>query len=36
MGDNMEINWSHDVEKVLADARNKRRRVLLDFSAAPM
>ena len=35
-GDTMEINWSHDVEKVLADARNKRRRVLLDFSAAPM
>ena len=32
----MEINWRHDVDKVLEEARNKRRPVLLDFSAAPM
>jgi hypothetical protein len=32
----MEINWRHDVEQVLTDARTQRKPVLLDFTAAPM
>ena len=32
----MEIQWRHDVEQVLRDARAQQRPVLLDFSAAPM
>jgi hypothetical protein len=32
----MEINWRHDVDRVLEDARTQRKPVLLDFSAAPM
>jgi thiol:disulfide interchange protein len=32
----MEINWRHDVDQVLKDARTQRKPVLLDFTAAPM
>ena len=32
----MEIQWRHDVDQVLEDARTQQRPVLLDFSAAPM
>jgi hypothetical protein len=32
----MEIPWRHDVEEALKEARESRRPVLLDFSAAPM
>jgi len=32
----MEINFRHDVDAVLAEAREQRKPVLLDFSAAPM
>jgi hypothetical protein len=32
----MPINFSHDVEQVLAQAKSQSRPVLLDFSAAPM
>jgi hypothetical protein len=32
----MGIVWRHDVEKVLAEAKQQGRMVLLDFSAAPM
>jgi hypothetical protein len=32
----MEINWRHDVDRVLEDARTQQKPVLLDFSAAPM
>jgi len=32
----MEINFRHDVDQVLEDARAQQRPVLLDFSAAPM
>jgi hypothetical protein len=32
----MEIQWRHDVDQVLEEARTQGRRVLLDFSAAPM
>lgn len=32
----MEIQWRHDVDQVLDEARSQERRVLLDFSAAPM
>ena len=32
----MAIQWRHDVDQVLEDARTQGRRVLLDFSAAPM
>jgi hypothetical protein len=32
----MKINWRHDVEQVLKDARTERKPVLLDFTAAPM
>jgi hypothetical protein len=30
------IEWRHDVDQVLADAKSQHRHVLLDFSAAPM
>jgi len=32
----MEINFRHDVDQVLKDAKAQQKRVLLDFSAAPM
>ena len=32
----MEIQWRHDYDRVLDDARRQKRPVLLDFSAAPM
>ena len=32
----MEIAWRRDVDRVLQEAKNLRRPVLLDFSAAPM
>jgi hypothetical protein len=32
----MEINFRHDVENVLKDAKKQQKPVLLDFSAAPM
>ena len=32
----MPINWTHDIDQALADARTQKRPVLLDFSAAPM
>jgi len=32
----MEINFRHDVDQVLKDAKTQQKRVLLDFSAAPM
>lgn len=32
----MNIEWRHDVDQVLADAKRQGRMVLLDFSAAPM
>jgi hypothetical protein len=32
----MEIQFRHDVDKVLADAAQQKKNVLLDFSAAPM
>jgi hypothetical protein len=32
----MKIAWRHDVDRVLEEARTQQRRVLLDFSAAPM
>jgi len=32
----MEINFRHDVDRVLQDAKAQRKPVLLDFSAAPM
>ncbi len=32
----MEINFRHDVDKVLAEAKQQQKPVLLDFSAAPM
>lgn len=31
-----EINWRHDVDAVLGEARAASKPVLLDFSAAPM
>jgi uncharacterized protein YyaL (SSP411 family) len=30
------IEWRHDVDQALHDARAKNKPVLLDFSAAPM
>jgi len=33
---NMEINFRHDVDQVLKDAKAQQKPVLLDFSAAPM
>jgi thiol:disulfide interchange protein len=35
-GDLMEIKFRHDVDAVLAEARDRKKPVLLDFSAAPM
>lgn len=32
----MQINWRHDVDQVLKDAKTQKKPVLLDFSAAPM
>ena len=32
----MEIQWRHDIDRVLDDAKRQGRPVLLDFSAAPM
>ena len=32
----MKINFRHDVDHVLEDARSQQKPVLLDFSAAPM
>jgi len=32
----MEINFRHDVDQVLKDAKAQQQPVLLDFSAAPM
>jgi hypothetical protein len=32
----MEINFRHDVDNVLEEARKQNKPVLLDFSAAPM
>ncbi|HYT64041.1 MAG TPA: hypothetical protein VEL50_09065 [Gemmatimonadales bacterium] len=32
----MPINFRHDVDQVLKDAKAQRKPVLLDFSAAPM
>jgi hypothetical protein len=32
----MKIDFRHDIDRVLEDARTQRKPVLLDFSAAPM
>jgi hypothetical protein len=32
----MPIEFRHDVDQVLKDAKSKNKSVLLDFSAAPM
>jgi hypothetical protein len=32
----MDINWRHDIDRVLNEAKEQKRPVLLDFSAAPM
>ena len=32
----MKINWRHDVDQALNDARAQKKHLLLDFSAAPM
>lgn len=32
----MNIDWRHDIDRVLTDAKARNRYVLLDFSAAPM
>jgi hypothetical protein len=32
----MKIQWRHDVDRVLADAKSQHKPILLDFSAAPM
>ena len=31
-----QINWTHDFDRALNQAREQQRHVLLDFSAAPM
>ena len=31
-----EITWRHDFDRSLQDARSQNKRVLVDFSAAPM
>jgi hypothetical protein len=31
----MAVNWSRDVDQSLADAKEKKMPILLDFSAAP-
>jgi hypothetical protein len=30
------ITWRHDFDRALQDARTQKKRLLLDFSAAPM
>jgi thiol:disulfide interchange protein len=32
----MQIQWRHDVDQVLKEARTQGKPVLLDFTAAPM
>lgn len=32
----MEIQFRHDVDRAFADAKQQKKPVLLDFSAAPM
>ena len=32
----MEIQFRHDVDRALADAKDQKKPVILDFSAAPM
>ena len=32
----MDIKWRHDIDRVLNEATEQKRPVLLDFSAAPM
>ncbi len=32
----MEINFRHDVDRVLEEAKDQKKSVILDFSAAPM
>lgn len=32
----MNIDWRHDIDRVLDDAKALNKNVLLDFSAAPM
>ena len=32
----MTINFRHDVDQVLRDAKDQQKPILLDFSAAPM
>ena len=32
----MQIQFRHDVDRVLADAKDQKKPVILDFSAAPM
>jgi uncharacterized protein YyaL (SSP411 family) len=32
----MQIQWRHDFDQALADARTRNKPVLVDFSAAPM
>jgi hypothetical protein len=32
----MQIQWRHDVDQALKDAKTQKKPVLLDFSAAPM
>ena len=32
----MNIDWRHDIDRVLTDAKAQNRNVLLDFSAVPM
>jgi uncharacterized protein YyaL (SSP411 family) len=31
----MAVNWSHDIDEALAEAKKENRPILLDFSAAP-
>jgi hypothetical protein len=32
----MQIEWRHDVDRVLDEAKSRGRPVLIDFTAAPM
>jgi hypothetical protein len=34
--DSMAVNFRHDVERVLEEAKEQKKPVILDFSAAPM
>jgi hypothetical protein len=36
MATSTQINWTHDFDRALNEARAQQRHVLLDFSAAPM